>query len=159
VKVVLAAVGRVRGVFADPIAEYEKRLRRYFSFDVAEVREHPAHQASGRDEVMLEEGKRILQRVPDGFDLVALHREGDAWSSERLAGYLGELALRSRPGVVFAIGGAFGLSDEVLSRSNRRLSLSAFTLPHEMARLMLTEQVYRAGTIARGEPYHKAGGG
>lgn len=158
-RVSLAAVGKVRGIFADPIAEYEKRLRRYFTFDVAEIREHPSHQASGREEVMLEEGKRILQRVPTGFEIVSLHREGTAWSSERLAGYLGDLALHSRPGVVFVIGGAFGLSDEVLARSQHRLSLSAFTLPHEMARLIMTEQLYRAGTIARGEPYHKAGGG
>jgi 23S rRNA (pseudouridine1915-N3)-methyltransferase len=158
-KVTLAAVGKVKGLFADPIAEYEKRLRRYYSFEVVEIREHPSHQASRREEVMAEEGRRILSRVPTGHQLVALHREGDSWSSERLSRYLSDLALQSRPGAVFVIGGAFGLSDEVLARSAHRLSLSAFTLPHEMARLVLTEQLYRAGTINRGEPYHKAGGG
>jgi 23S rRNA (pseudouridine1915-N3)-methyltransferase len=158
-KVTVLAVGKVRRLFAEPIAEYEKRLRRYFSFEAVEIREHPSHQASGREEVMQEEGKRILGRVPDGFELIALHREGTAWSSEQLSDYLSDLALHSRSGVALAIGGAFGLSDEVLRRSNHRLSLSAFTLPHEMARLILTEQLYRAGTISRGEPYHKGGGG
>jgi 23S rRNA (pseudouridine1915-N3)-methyltransferase len=158
-KVSIAAIGRVKGVFADSLAEYEKRASRYFSFETVEIREHPSHRAANRQEVMQEEGTRILARVPDGFDLVALHREGKSWSSEKLSEYLAGLALDSRPGVVFAIGGAFGLSDAVLRRADHRLSLSGFTFPHEMARLILTEQIYRAGTIARGEPYHKGGGG
>jgi 23S rRNA (pseudouridine1915-N3)-methyltransferase len=157
-KVALIAIGKVRALFADPIAEYEKRLRRYHSFEAIEVREQPSHQTSGPEQVKEEEGKRILARVPAGFDLVALHREGESWGSVRLSHYLSDLALQARPGLAIVIGGAFGLSDEVLRRSDRRLSLSAFTLPHEMARLVLTEQLYRAGTIARGEPYHKGGG-
>jgi 23S rRNA (pseudouridine1915-N3)-methyltransferase len=156
-KVVLIAIGKVRTLFAGPIEEYEKRLRRYHSFEAIEVREQPSHQASGPEQVKNEEGKRILSRLPAGYELVALHREGENWSSARLSHFVSDLALRSRPGLAFAIGGAFGLSDEVLRRSDRKLSLSAFTLPHEMARLVVTEQLYRAGTIARGEPYHKGG--
>lgn len=158
-KVLLIAVGKVRSLFSAPIAEYEKRLRRYYSFDVLELKEQPSHQVSGPEQVREEEGTRILARLPTGYDLVALHREGESWGSERLSIYLANLALQSRTGVAFAIGGAFGLSEDVLQRSNRHLSLSAMTLPHEMARLVLTEQLYRAGTIARGEPYHKGGGG
>ncbi len=157
-KVALIAIGKARALFAGPIAEYEKRLRRYHSFEAIELREQPSHQASGPEQVKGEEGKRILARVPAGYELVALHREGENWSSASLSNYLSNLALRSRPGLAIAIGGAFGLSDEVLRRSDRKLSLSAFTLPHEMARLVLTEQLYRAGTISRGEPYHKGGG-
>lgn len=154
-KVLLVAVGRVRGEVAGPVAEYETRARRYFSFEAHEVREQSARTASGAAEVMAEEGKRILARVPAGIELVALDRLGSSWSSMELSEYLTGLALRSAPGAAFVIGGAFGLSDEVLARSRHRLSLSALTLPHELARLVLTEQLYRAGTIARGEPYHK----
>jgi 23S rRNA (pseudouridine1915-N3)-methyltransferase len=158
-KVLLIAVGKVRSLFSAPVAEYEKRLRRYYSYDVLELREQPSHQVSGPEQVKEEEGKRILARLPAGYHLIALHREGQGWSSERLSNHLSNLALRASPGVAFAIGGAFGLSEDVLQRSNDQLSLSAMTLPHEMARLVLTEQLYRAGTIARGEPYHKGGGG
>jgi len=158
-KMLLIAIGKVRALFSAPIAEYEKRLRRYYPFDVLELREQPSHQVSGPEQVMAEEGKRILTRLPAGYDLIALHRQGESWSSERLSHHLADLALHSRAGVAFVIGGAFGLSDDVLRRCNHHLSLSAMTLPHEMARLVLTEQLYRAGTIARGEPYHKGGGG
>lgn len=158
-KVQLTTVGRVRGALAAPIEEYEARVRRYFSFDAVEVREQSARTSSGAAEVMDEEGRRLLARIPAGFEVVALDRLGDPWSSVRLAEHLSEHALRSTPGVAFVIGGAFGLSDGVLARARHRLALSAFTLPHELARLVLVEQLYRAGTIARGEPYHKGVGG
>lgn len=154
-KVLVISVGRVRGDLADAVAEYEKRAGRYFQFESIEVKEQSAR-ASDIARVMEEEGRRLLARVPVGFELVALHREGKGWSSDRLADYCADLALRAVGGAAFVIGGAFGLSDEVLSRADHLLSLSDFTLPHEMARLVLTEQIYRAGTIARGEPYHKA---
>lgn len=157
-RVVLLAVGRVRGSLSAPIAEYEQRVRHYYALEVAEVKEQPSNRANGPEQVRAEEGRRLLARVPAGHEVVALHREGKGWSSERLTEYLAELALRSAAGASFLIGGAFGLSDEVLHRADHLLSLSDFTLPHEMARLVLTEQLYRAGTIARGEPYHKARG-
>lgn len=154
-KVMTIAVGRPKGELAAPIALYEERASRYFSFEAIEVKEHRARQGKAR-QAMEEEGRRLLARAPAGVELVALHRGGRAWSSEQLASYLRELAIRASPGAAFLIGGAFGLSDEVLQRADRRLSLSAFTMPHELARLVLAEQIYRAGTIARGEPYHKA---
>jgi 23S rRNA (pseudouridine1915-N3)-methyltransferase len=155
VKVALLAVGRIRGDLAGPVAEFEARARRYFSLEVAEVREETASRGRSPAQVMEEEGKRLLARVPTGAEVVALEREGSQWASVRLARYLEELALRSSPGVAFLIGGAFGLSPEVLARANHLLSLSALTLPHELARLVMAEQLYRAGTILRGEPYHK----
>ena len=154
-KVSLLAVGRVRGPIADAVADYEGRIRRYYTWESAEIKEEPARKPSDAVRVMDEEGKRLLARVGTGMELVALDRGGTQWSSERLSGYLSDLALRASPGAAFVIGGAFGLSDELLRRATHKLSLSAFTLPHELARLVLTEQIYRAGTIARGEPYHK----
>jgi 23S rRNA (pseudouridine1915-N3)-methyltransferase len=156
VKVVLAVVGKAKGPLAAPILEYEQRVRRYFSFTSVEVKEEPAKQQGGEARVMVEEGKRLLARVPDGAELVALDREGVAWSSERMAAFLSELAVHGRPGAAFLIGGAFGLAGDVLAGAHHRLSLSCFTMPHDLARLVIIEQLYRAGTILRGEPYHKS---
>jgi 23S rRNA (pseudouridine1915-N3)-methyltransferase len=156
VKVQLVAVGKVRGPLAASIQEYEARVRHYFPFQASEVREEPARRQTPAAQVMREEGKRLLARVAPGLEIVALHRGGAAWTSERLSRYLAQLAVQAQPGAAFLIGGAYGLSDEVLGSAQRLLSLSAFTLPHELARLVLAEQLYRAGTIARGEPYHKA---
>lgn len=155
-KLTLVAVGRPRGAIAEATAAYEQRLRRYYAFEAVEVREEPARRGGDLARVREEEGERLLTRVPAGAQIVALHREGATWRSEKLAAYLEELALRSSPGVALLIGGAYGLADSVLRRANVQLSLSGFTLPHELARLVLTEQLYRAGTISRGEPYHKA---
>jgi 23S rRNA (pseudouridine1915-N3)-methyltransferase len=158
-RVLLLSVGKVRGLLAEPVAEYESRASRYFSVESREVKEEPATRSRTPDQVRAEEGKRLLARLPPGYDLVALHRKGRSWRSDELAAYLDGLAGRAAAGVAFAIGGAFGLSDEVLARATHLLSLSPMTLPHELARLVWAEQVYRAGTILRGEPYHKGGEG
>ena len=154
-KASLICVGKAKGPLASAIAEYEERLRHYYGFEAVEVREESARRGADLARVRDEEGKRLLARVPVGAQVVALDPGGAAWSSERLSHYLAELALHGANGVAFLIGGAYGLSDAVRLAANVRLSLSAFTLPHELARLVLTEQLYRAGTIARGEPYHK----
>ena len=154
-KIVVVVVGRVRGDLASAIHEYEKRAGRYWKLEVVEV---AAGGPGGRGDamaVMEAEAQRILPRIPPGLEVVALTREGRGMDSRELAGYLEGLAVRSAPGVAFVIGGAFGLGQEVVARSGKRLSLSSMTLPHEMARLLLAEQLYRAGTILRGEPYHK----
>lgn len=154
-KLTLLVVGRVRGPMAAPIEEYEQRIRHYFGFEVVEVKEEPASRGRTAEQVMAAEGERLLARVPGGAEVVALHRTGRGWSSEQLARHLETLGVSAHPGMALIIGGAFGLSPQVLERSNRRLSLSAMTLPHELARLVIAEQLYRAGTILRGEPYHK----
>lgn len=155
-KLLSVVVGRVRGQLEGAVAEYERRARRYWKHEVIEV---AAGARGGRgaspDEVMSAEGERILSKIPAGLDVVALTRLGDPMTSVELAAYLEGLGTRAAPGAVFVIGGAFGLGEAVLSRARRRLSLSAMTMPHEMARLVLAEQLYRAGTIVRGEPYHK----
>ncbi len=154
-KVLVVAVGKVRGPAAEMVADYEGRARRYFAFEAAEVKEETLRRPGDVARVREEEGKRLLARVPAGVEVVALHEGGVQWASERLARYLEELAVRASPGAAFLIGGAYGLSDELLRRARHQLSLSAMTLPHEIARLVLAEQLYRAGTIQRGEPYHK----
>lgn len=155
-RVTVVAVGRPGRLFEGIIAEYERRAARYWSLESVEVRAESA--AGGKPEaaVRAAEGVRLLARVPDGAEVVALTRVGQSWSSRRLAEYLEGLAVSGRAGAAFLIGGAYGLDDAVLHRARHRLALSSFTLPHDLARLVLVEQLYRAGTILRGEPYHKA---
>jgi 23S rRNA (pseudouridine1915-N3)-methyltransferase len=156
VRVSVICVGGVKGHLASVIGDYEARAARYWRLQVTEV---PAGLSGSRkaapQEVMKAEGERLLGLLPDPGETVALTRSGRALTSRALAELLQEGAVRSTPEVAFLIGGAFGLGQEVLARSSARLSLSALTLPHELARLLLAEQLYRAGTIARNEPYHK----
>lgn len=154
-KLVVASVGKAKRAIGDAIGEYESRVRRYFPFEAHEVKEEQYRGRGDATRVRDEEGKRLLARVPAGAEVVALHETGKAWDSHKLASYLADLQVRSSPGVAFLIGGAYGLSDEILSRASHLLALGSMTLPHELARLVLTEQLYRAGTINRGEPYHK----
>jgi 23S rRNA (pseudouridine1915-N3)-methyltransferase len=150
------AVGKPGSLLADAIAEYETRARRYWSLEIVEVKEERAGKGVATRDVALAESERLRERVPHGATVVALTRTGDATSSERLARDIQGLATSGAIGMAFLIGGAHGLSDLALRNADRRLRLSTMTLPHDFARLILLEQLYRVGTIARGEPYHKA---
>lgn len=154
--ITLIAVGRVRGPLEAAVRAYEDRLRHYWKFDLVEVEAGTGRGGSPDPvQVMAAEGTRILARVPPGQELWILTREGRPLDSPGLARLLDERRLHALPPVALAIGGAFGFSPEVEARAVQTLSLSAMTLPHELARLVLVEQLYRAGTILRGEPYHK----
>jgi 23S rRNA (pseudouridine1915-N3)-methyltransferase len=156
VRVTTLCVGTAKGQLGGVIQDYEERTRRYWRFRAVEVEPGPGRGARGTPpEVLNAEGGRLVAQLPDRGEVVVLTRGGTAMDSRELAGFLQDQALRSVPDVVFVIGGAFGLGEEVLTRSTTRLSLSALTLPHELARLLLAEQLYRAGTISRNEPYHK----
>jgi 23S rRNA (pseudouridine1915-N3)-methyltransferase len=156
VKVWLLAVGRPGPLLIGAVAEYEKRAARYWHFESIEVKEERAHKGLDEELIRQQESQRLWERVPPGTEIIALTRDGQAWSSSDLARYFESLAMSGKPGVAFLIGGALGLSADLIRKANRQISLSAMTLTHEMARVLLTEQIYRAGTIARGEPYHKA---
>ncbi len=155
-KVLLVAVGRPGRLLAPAIREYEARAARYWPFEAIEVKEEKARGTATA--VRAAESARLLAAVPAGVETVAVTRMGAAWSSGKLARYLQDLAVQSAAGAAFLIGGALGLAPDAIAGARHRLSLSAFTLPHELARLNLAEQIYRAGTIARGEPYHKGAG-
>ena len=154
-KILVVAVGRVKGSLESAVADYEERARRDWKLEIAEVDAG----ASGRNpepgRVKDAEAERILARIPNELAVFALTRTGKGMGSRELAQELEKYAVQSHPGVAFVLGGAFGLGEAVLARTRRQLSLSRMTLPHEMARLVLVEQLYRAGTILRGEPYHK----
>ena len=153
-RVVIAAVGKPRDRhLAAAIDDYETRAARYWPLDVVEVRE-----ASGRGisaAVAKErEGERFLERLPAGAMLVACDEHGDRLTSAEFATMVTSSRDRAKD-IAFVIGGAFGLADALRGRAARAIQLAPWTLPHEMARLVLAEQLYRAGTIVRGEPYHK----
>lgn len=156
-KLVVVAVGKTGRLLEGAIAEYLTRARRYWSLDLIEVKEERARRGVTEAQIRDGEAERLLARVPKGLDVVALTRTGDAWSSQRLARHIQRAAVQARPGMAFLIGGALGLSDTILREADRRMRLSTFTMPHDLARLILLEQLYRAGTITRGEPYHKGG--
>lgn len=154
-KLWLIAIGRSGRVLEPAITEYEARARRYWPVEVIEVREERARRGMSEHAVRDAEAERMLRRIPKDAEIVALTRTGDAWSSERLSRHIQRSAVEASAGIAFLIGGALGLSDTILREADRRMRLSTFTLPHDLARLLLLEQLYRAGTIARGEPYHK----
>ena len=156
-RIAIIVVGSPARRLADAIAEYEKRAARYWPLDVIEVRAERATRGAGADRVRSAEGERLWARVPTDAETIALTRDGDALSSPELAQLLQQRAVEGHAGIAFLIGGALGLADDVIQRCSRRLRLSEMTLPHELARLVLAEQLYRAGTIVRNEPYHKGG--
>ncbi|MEP6731953.1 MAG: 23S rRNA (pseudouridine(1915)-N(3))-methyltransferase RlmH [bacterium] len=153
-RVLIAAVGKPRDRhLAAAIDEYETRAARYWPLDVVEVRE-----ASGRgispDQTREREGERILERLPDAATVIVCDELGDRFTSAEFSALMASARDRARD-IAFVIGGAFGLSAPLRARATRAMQLAPWTLPHEMARLVLAEQLYRAGTIVRGEPYHK----
>ena len=153
-RVLLVAVGRPKGPLGDAIAEYETRAARYWPFELHEVREEAARGSVTVEQVREREGERLLARVPSGAHLVACDERGDAFTSERFAPWLQQHREAARD-VAFVIGGAYGLAAAVRQRAGTRLAVAPWTLPHDVARLVLAEQLYRAGTLLRGEPYHK----
>jgi len=152
---VAAVGGPGRGPLAELIAEYEDRAARYFDLETVEVA--PGGAGLSPKARMEEEAAALLRRVPEELDLFALTRKGKGLTSTGLARFLERASTYGAAGAAFVIGGAHGLAPSLLGAADHRMSLSPMTLPHGLARLVLAEQLYRAGTILRGEPYHKGG--
>ena len=153
-KVSIVAVGKPRNTaLAAAIEEYERRATHYWPLEVHEVREEPSKSLSA-DLVRDKEGVRLLEAVPTSAHLVACDPGGASKTSEEFSAWLQGEREKGHD-VAFVIGGAFGLSEAVRKRARTRLSLAPWTLPHELARLVLAEQLYRAGSIVKREPYHK----
>jgi 23S rRNA (pseudouridine1915-N3)-methyltransferase len=153
-RVIVAVVGKPRDAsLAGAIAEYERRASRYWPLEVIEVREESGKGASP-ETVKRREGERLRERIAEPARVVVCDPGGKSLDSAQFSAWLqGER--ESGRDVAFVIGGAHGVSDELRDEARMKLSLAPWTLPHELARLVLAEQLYRAGTIIRGEPYHK----
>ena len=150
----VVAVGSLKGWADEGCRDYLKRLRRYFPVEMIEVSEEDLNRRT-LHEVLAAEATRILKRVPAGAYVIALDREkGEPLSSEKLAQRLNSLGLSGRSQVAFVLGGALGLSPEVLKGADAVVSFGPITLPHALARVVLLEQIYRAAKINRGEKYH-----
>jgi 23S rRNA (pseudouridine1915-N3)-methyltransferase len=151
---IVATVGKPRAEgLAAAIRDYEARAARYWPLEFLEVREEPARTASP-ELVREREGERLAAKIADAPLVIACDARGETMTSEGFAQWLQGVRERARD-AAFLIGGAFGLSHALRERASKRLSLAPWTLPHELARLVLAEQLFRAGTIVRGEPYHK----
>lgn len=140
------------------IEEYLKRLNAYAKVEVVEVADEKAPEELSELEMLQvkqKEGERILAKISQDTYVIALAINGKMQSSEELADTLDKLATYGKSKIAFIIGGSLGLSEEVLKRSNEQLSFSKMTFPHQLMKLILVEQIYRAYRINRGEPYHK----
>lgn len=155
----IICVGKLKEKYwTQAVAEYEKRLRAFCKFKITEVDEEKIsdNPNSSQIEATLEkEGKRILKAVGKGAEVVALCIEGKSVSSPQLAQIFNSIAVKGKSEIDFIIGGSWGLSDEVKKIADIKLSMSEMTFPHQLARVMLCEQIYRGFQISSGGKYHK----
>jgi len=157
-KITIIAVGKIKEKYLTMgIAEFVKRLTPYCRLSIIEVDEERMPENPSPAEkvkVLTKEGERMMKQIKEGTHLIVLDVIGKQASSEELAEKIHSLGLCGKSDLTFAIGGAFGLSPELIKAADERLSFSKMTFTHQMIRLLLVEQVYRGFRINRGEPYH-----
>ena len=151
----LLCVGRLTLPFLNAgCTEFAERLKRYLSLSIIEIKEHKTGRKQDLKRIIATEGENLEQRIPSGAFVIALDQGGKSMGSEQLAELMNDHMVRSIPEWTLLIGGPYGLSESLRKRADLVLSLSAMTLTHQMARLLLLEQLYRCCTIIRNEPYH-----
>ena len=157
--ITIVSVGKLKEKYLKQgIDEYAKRLGSYCKFQVVEVPDEKAPENLSdkeMEQVLEKEGERILSKIKDGDVVVAMAIEGDLVSSEQLAKEMDTFALHGKSSMVFVIGGSLGLSPAAKKRADRKISFGRITLPHQLMRLVLTEQIYRAFRNNSGHAYHK----
>ena len=159
VKVTVLCVGKVKESFyRDAIAEYTKRLGRYCKLEMIEVADEqtpdgaaPAQEA----QILKREGERILSKIRQDSFVITLEIKGKKMDSVSFASFIENCSVVGKGHITFVIGGSLGLSEEVRNRADRAISFSDMTFPHQLMRVILCEQIYRAFRITAGEPYHK----
>jgi len=157
-KINLVCAGKIKEKYLSlGIAEFTKRLTPFCKLELLEIAEEKMPDnpsAAEKEKVLSTEGERLLRQVPKGSYLIVLDVIGQALSSEELSAKIDSLALSGHGQLTFLIGGPFGLSQEVRKAADERISFSRMTFTHQMIRLLLVEQIYRAFKISRGEKYH-----
>ncbi|MEG1931731.1 MAG: 23S rRNA (pseudouridine(1915)-N(3))-methyltransferase RlmH [Pygmaiobacter sp.] len=158
--ITLIVIGKLGQPFLQQgCAEYAKRLSAFCNFRVVELAEETIHEKSSSEnsiaKALSKEAEKIFAALPKGAELCALCIEGKSISSEELAGYFAEKALSGSGDIALVIGSSHGLADSVKQRAAKQISMSRMTFPHQLARLLLTEQIYRACTINANVKYHK----
>ncbi|MCT4594303.1 MAG: 23S rRNA (pseudouridine(1915)-N(3))-methyltransferase RlmH [Anaeromicrobium sp.] len=157
--ITVISVGKIKEKFLKAaIDEYSKRLSRYCKLNIIEVPDEktPDNASEKEEEIIKEkEGELILKKIKDRSYVIALDLKGDHLTSEQFAKKFKDLSVGGKSDVTFIIGGSLGIGKEVLKRADYKLCFSKMTFPHQLFRVMLLEQVYRAYRINNGEPYHK----
>ncbi|MEO8217060.1 MAG: 23S rRNA (pseudouridine(1915)-N(3))-methyltransferase RlmH [Acidobacteriota bacterium] len=141
--------------FRGAIERYRSRIEHFFPIEITELAPEKGRQKANETSIIHAESARLLEAIPAQGQVVVLDERGKAMGSLEFATWLGEVVSRNPHGLSFLMGGDLGLSDSVRKRADRILSLSAMTLPHQIARVVLLEQIYRACTIMRNIRYHK----
>lgn len=158
-KIKVVTVGKLKEKYLkDGIEEYLKRISRFAKFEMIELADEktPDKASESENQKILEiEGQRILSKVGDRDFVIVLAIEGKTFSSEEFSKQLEEASIKGFSTLTFIIGGSLGLSSSVKNRANLSVSFGRLTLPHQLMRLVLVEQIYRAFTIQQGSPYHK----
>ena len=158
-KIKVVTVGKLKEKYLkDGISEYSKRISRFAKLEMIELADEktPDKASESENQKILEiEGQRILSKVGDRDFVIVLAIEGKTFSSEEFSKQLEEASIKGFSTLTFIIGGSLGLAQDVKKRSNLSVSFGRLTLPHQLMRLVLVEQIYRAFTIQQGSPYHK----
>lgn len=158
-RISIICVGKIKEKFyRDAIDEYAKRLGKYCKLEIVEVADEKTPDkasAAEEEQIKLKEAERILAKIKDDAYVCTLEILGNKYTSESFAGMLEQAAVNGKSHIVFVIGGSLGLHSSVLKRSNKGISFSDMTFPHQLMRVILCEQIYRAYRIISGEPYHK----
>lgn len=159
VRISIITVGKLKEKYLkDGVQEYLKRLQPYAKVEIIEVSDEPHSEGLSEhaaEQVKQKEADRIEKYIRNETFLVALDLNGNMYSSEELAGYFNNLMLRGNSDITMIIGGSLGISKKLLKRCQLKLSFSKMTFPHQLMRLILVEQIYRAFKIIKNEPYHK----
>lgn len=154
-KITLMAVGRMQNkMLREAVTDYIGRAAHYMPVEVVEIADVRTSRSTDPERQKQQEGERILAALQPGDRVVLLDEQGEQLTSRQLADSIQQSALSGLKRLVYIIGGPYGFSPEVYARANKQLSLSRMTFTHEMARMFFAEQIYRAMTILRGEPYH-----
>lgn len=157
--ITILAVGKIRESFyREALSEYQKRLGRYCRLEILEVADEPVPEKASptqEQQIKEKEAQRILKRLRENSYVITLEITGEKYDSERFAKELENLALAGRSQLVFVVGGSLGLHSSVSARADLKLSFSDMTFPHQLMRVILAEQIYRAFRIISGSPYHK----
>ena len=158
-KITLITVGMIKEKYLkDAIAEYSKRLSRYCKLEIVEVADEKTPDNASdtvEDAIRDKEGERILKYIKEDAFVITLEIAGKMLTSEEMAEKIEKLGVQGTSHIIFIIGGSIGLGREILKRSDYALSFSKITFPHQLMRVILLEQIYRAFKISRREPYHK----
>ncbi|HHU16623.1 MAG: 23S rRNA (pseudouridine(1915)-N(3))-methyltransferase RlmH [Anaerovoracaceae bacterium] len=156
--ITIICIGKLKERYwTEAVEEYSKRLSKYCTLLINELKEKLRDNPSKAEEIAVKEaeGKSILKQIKPEAYVIALEIKGQELTSEKMAKKISNLALEGKSEIIFIIGGSLGLSEEVLKRADFRLSFSKMTFPHQMMRVILLEQIYRSFKIIKNEPYHK----